>query len=42
MLDRINRPSDLKALSREELRQLADEVRQEIIAQVAKSGGHLA
>ena len=42
MLDRINRPSDLKALSREELRQVADEVRQEIIAQVSKSGGHLA
>jgi len=42
MLDQINRPSDLKALSREELRQLADEVRQEIIAQVSKSGGHLA
>ena len=42
ILDRINKPSDLKGLSREELRQLADEVRQEIISQVAKSGGHLA
>ena len=42
ILDSITKPADLKQLSREQLKELADEVRQEIIAQVSKSGGHLA
>lgn len=42
ILDTIQKPADLKGLSREDLRRLADEIRQEIIAQVSKSGGHLA
>ncbi|RJP73534.1 MAG: 1-deoxy-D-xylulose-5-phosphate synthase [Candidatus Abyssobacteria bacterium SURF_17] len=42
LLDRINSPKDLKALSVEQLRQLAQEVRQEIIATTSHHGGHLA
>ncbi len=42
VLDRVDRPADLKPLSRAELKQLADELRQAIIATVAKTGGHLA
>ena len=42
MLESITKPADLKQLSREQLGQLADEVRDQIIAQVAKTGGHLA
>ena len=41
VLDRINLPSDLKALSDRELRQLADEVRAETISAVSVTGGHL-
>ena len=41
MLDRINTPEDLRRLDKEELRQVADEVRQEMIAAVAVTGGHL-
>lgn len=42
VLEKINCPEDLKQLSGSELRVLAAELRQEIIAGVAKSGGHLA
>jgi 1-deoxy-D-xylulose-5-phosphate synthase len=42
MLDSINNPDDLKKLSSEELEQLSADIREEIIAQVAKTGGHLA
>ncbi|GGJ50827.1 1-deoxy-D-xylulose-5-phosphate synthase [Deinococcus roseus] len=42
LLDRINGPEDLKNLSREELSQVAQELRQEIIQVCAESGGHLA
>ena len=42
ILDRVNFPKDLKGLSLRELKQLADEVREEILAGVAESGGHLA
>lgn len=42
ILDRINAPNDLKKLTPKELSVLADELRKEIIAIVAKNGGHLA
>jgi 1-deoxy-D-xylulose-5-phosphate synthase len=41
LLDRVKVPSDLRALPPEQLRQLADELRQETINAVAKTGGHL-
>ncbi len=42
ILDRINSPSDMKELNEEQLLELADDLRQEIISTVSKSGGHLA
>ena len=42
LLDRIDSPSDLKGLTQRELKQLADEVRQELVATVTATGGHLA
>ncbi len=41
LLDRIGLPRDLKNLSAEQLRELADEVRHETISAVASTGGHL-
>ncbi|MHB1101539.1 MAG: 1-deoxy-D-xylulose-5-phosphate synthase [Devosia sp.] len=41
LLDTIATPAELKALSREQLRQLADELRAEIIDAVSVTGGHL-
>jgi 1-deoxy-D-xylulose-5-phosphate synthase len=41
-LDRISSPKDLKKLSAEELEQLADEIRNEIIRVTSQKGGHLA
>jgi len=41
LLDRVNAPADLKAFSREELRQVADELRTEVIDAVSVTGGHL-
>ena len=41
ILDRVTLPSDLKALSDRELRQLADELRAETISAVSVTGGHL-
>ncbi|MCF3972690.1 1-deoxy-D-xylulose-5-phosphate synthase [Paracoccus salsus] len=41
VLDRVNLPSDLKALSDRELRQLADDLRAETISAVSVTGGHL-
>ncbi len=41
-LDRINSPADLRALSRDELPILADEIRERLIATVSQTGGHLA
>ncbi|MDP1731910.1 MAG: 1-deoxy-D-xylulose-5-phosphate synthase [Devosia sp.] len=41
LLDTIAAPADMKALSREQLRQLADELRAEIIDAVSVTGGHL-
>lgn len=41
-LERINSPNDLKSLSMEELRNLAEEIRGVIINTVENNGGHLA
>jgi 1-deoxy-D-xylulose-5-phosphate synthase len=41
LLDTIQSPDDLKALGREQLRQLADELRAEVIDAVSVTGGHL-
>ncbi|MFN7223287.1 MAG: 1-deoxy-D-xylulose-5-phosphate synthase [Paracoccaceae bacterium] len=41
LLDRVTLPSDMKALSDRELRQLADELRAETISAVSVTGGHL-
>ena len=40
-LDRIASPADLKGLSDEQLRRLADELRAETISAVSETGGHL-
>ncbi len=42
LLDRINSPQDLKKLSRDDLPRLAEEIREEIIKTVSRTGGHLA
>ena len=42
LLERIGGPSDVRALSLDELESLAGEIRGAIIEQVSKSGGHLA
>ena len=41
LLDRVNDPRDIKEFSLRELRQLADELRQEMIDAVSITGGHL-
>src|ERR1700691_318687 len=41
LLDTIKEPRDLRKLSRAQLKQLADELRQETIAAVSVTGGHL-
>lgn len=42
LLDKINSPADLKALSLRELPALAEEIRQLIISTVGQNGGHMA
>ena len=42
LLDTITTPADLKALPRQDLPRLADEVRRLIVDVVSKTGGHLA
>lgn len=42
LFEKINSPSDLKKLSPEELIRLAEEIRNEIVSTVSKTGGHLA
>ncbi len=42
LLQKINDPADLRALSRGELRQLADELRSFLLESVSKTGGHLS
>ncbi|MFW2852627.1 1-deoxy-D-xylulose-5-phosphate synthase [Sphingomonas sp. TX0543] len=41
LLDRIGEPSDLRLLSASDLRQVADELRLEVISAVGQTGGHL-
>src|SRR3954447_15683396 len=41
LLDTVQFPSDLRALSKDQLPQLADELRQEVISAVSVTGGHL-
>jgi 1-deoxy-D-xylulose-5-phosphate synthase len=41
LLDTVQLPADLRALSKEQLPQLADELRQEVISAVSVTGGHL-
>ena len=41
LLDRVALPSDLRSMSTAELKQLADELRQETIEAVSQTGGHL-
>ncbi len=42
ILERIDKSSDLKGLSFEEMSELAGEIRQEIISVVSQNGGHLS
>ncbi|MEE8413064.1 MAG: 1-deoxy-D-xylulose-5-phosphate synthase [Dehalococcoidales bacterium] len=42
LLARIDNPTDLKLLTRQELEQLAAEIREELITVVSANGGHLA
>src|SRR3989338_3466453 len=41
LLDRVKNPADLRTLAEGELRQLADELRAEVIDAVSQTGGHL-
>ena len=41
ILDRVKFPADLRALSRDELRQLADEIRARMIDVCSQTGGHI-
>src|SRR5690349_6814699 len=41
LLDSVQFPADLRSLSKEQLPQLADELRQEVISAVSVTGGHL-
>src|SRR3954452_15785142 len=41
LLDRVNYPADIRALTKDQLSQLADELRQEVISAVSVTGGHL-
>ncbi|MES2120280.1 MAG: 1-deoxy-D-xylulose-5-phosphate synthase [Pseudomonadota bacterium] len=41
LLDKVAYPADIRALGKEELPQLADELRQEMISAVSVTGGHL-
>ena len=40
-LDNINFPSDLRKLSENDLQEVSDEVRKEMISAVSETGGHL-
>ncbi|HYZ47711.1 MAG TPA: 1-deoxy-D-xylulose-5-phosphate synthase N-terminal domain-containing protein, partial [Sphingomonas sp.] len=41
LLDRVSYPADLRELPPGELRQLADELRAEMVSAVSVTGGHL-
>ena len=42
LLDTVTSPADLRKLSREELHQLCDELRYDLIHTVSQVGGHFA
>ena len=42
LLDRIESPSDVRRLAPEQLKQLAAEIRAELLTTVPRTGGHLA
>ena len=42
ILEKINKPNDIKQLSPIEYNQLADEIRRFLIEKISKTGGHLA
>jgi 1-deoxy-D-xylulose-5-phosphate synthase len=42
LLEKINSPADLKKISRDDLPELAEEIRKVIVDVVSKTGGHLA
>jgi len=42
ILDRVNSPRELKSLSISELKQLSEEIREEILGTISERGGHLA
>lgn len=42
ILDKINKPNDIKRIDPEEYKQLAQEIRQFLIDSISKTGGHLA
>ena len=42
LLDKVNSPTDLKALSHSELSQLCSEIRELLVTRVNENGGHLA
>ena len=42
ILERINNPNDIRALNNEETRVLCEELREFMLAQVSRTGGHLA
>lgn len=42
ILDRINKPNDIKKIGKQELPALAEEIREFLIESVSKTGGHLA
>ncbi len=42
LLHGIERPADLRALPREQVEQVAEEIRTEILSRVSQTGGHLA
>ena len=41
ILNKVNSPKDLKNLGKENLKQLAQEIREKILEVVSKNGGHL-
>src|ERR671921_572606 len=41
LLDRIDSPTDLRSLSRDELRTLADELRERMVDVCSRTGGHI-
>lgn len=42
ILDSVNDPADLKGLTEAQLKQLASEIREELIQSISKTGGHFA